>query len=141
MLDLNEAINLGFRIPATDPLGREEVVGKMRFLPEICELHWRLATNVFRGGKGEHQVIKLPYGEIDDVELEKKWLRPARISFHVSDPELLKEIPSVEMGKLTFEIEKKSAKDLERLKSYIDFKQSLFLFEKTNSYIQELKKG
>ncbi len=139
MLDLDEAINLAFTIPASDPLGRESVVGKLRFLPKTCELHWRLGDNVFRGGKGEHQVIEISYNEIDDVVLVKKWLRPTKISFHVSNPELVKEVPSVVMGNLTFEIDKKSTKDLERLKSYIDFKRSLFLFEKNDAYLKELK--
>lgn len=139
MLDLDEAISLAFTIPATDPLGREEVIGKLRFLPKTVELHWSLGDNVFRGGKGEHHVLEIPYKEIDDVELEKKWLRASKISFHVGNPALIKDVPSVVMGNLTFEIDKKSAKDLERLKSYIDFKQSLFLFEQTDSYLQELK--
>lgn len=139
MLDLDEPINLTFRIPPTDPLGREEVLGKLRFLPKHVELHWRLGENVFRGGKGELKLIEIPYNQVDDVELEKKWLRPTRFSFHVSNPELVKDIPSVDMGNISFEIDKKSAKDLERLKSFIDFKQSLFLFEKTDSYLKDLK--
>ncbi len=139
MLELDQPINLEFTIPASDPLGREQVEGKLRFQPEGCELHWALSANVFRGGKGEHQIVKLPYGEIDEVNLVKKWLRPTRISFHVSNPELIKEIPGVVMGNLTFEIEKRSTKDLERLRDYIDFKQSLFLFEKNDAYLKGLK--
>lgn len=139
MLDLSEAISLDFRIPATDPLGREEVVGKIRFLPDTCELHWRLSANVFRGGKGEHQVIEVPYGEIERVELKKQWFRPVKISFHVNDPSLVKEIPSIVMGNLTFEIDKRSAKELKRLQNYIDFKQSLFIFDRTERYLDELK--
>ena len=139
MLNLDQPINLEFVIPAADPLGREEVAGKLRFLPQGCELHWALTANVFRGGKGEHQVIHLPYNEIDEVELQKKWLRPTKISFHVSNPELIKDIPGVVMGNLTFEIEKRSKEDLERLKSFIDFKQSLFLFEQNDAYLKEMK--
>jgi len=139
MLELDQPINLEFTIPATDPLGREEVAGKLRFLPDKCELHWSLSANVFRGGKGEHKIIELPYNEIDEVELKKKWLRPTRISFHVSNPELIKEIPGVVMGNLSFEIKKRSTKDLERLKDFIDFKQSLFLFERNDAYLKSLR--
>ena len=139
MLELYQPINLEFMIPATDPLGREQVEGKLRFLPRRCELHWALSSNVFRGGKGEHQVIEIPYGQIDEVELIKKWFRPTKISFHVSNPELVKDIPGVVMGNLSFEIEKRSLKDLERLKSFIDFKQSLFLFEQNDAYLDEIK--
>jgi len=139
MLDLDQPINLKFTIAAADPLGREQVEGKLRFLPSMCELHWALSANVFRGGKGEHQVIEIPYGQIDEVDIVKKWFRPMKISFHVSNPELVKDIPNVVMGNLTFEIDKRSTDDLERLKSFIDFKQSLFLFERNDNYLEGLK--
>jgi len=117
----------------------KQVEGKLRFLPDICELHWSLSANVFRGGKGDHNVVEIPYSKIDEVELRKKWLRPTQINFHVSNPELVKEIPGIVMGNLSFEIEKRSTKDLERLKSFIDFKQSLFLFERNDAYLKELR--
>jgi len=138
MLDLDKAINLSFRIPAKDPLGREEVLGKLRFLPKTCELHWQNTGNVFRGGKGEMQVITIPYGEIQEVELKKKFLRPAIFSCLISDPSLIKDIPGVDMGNLSFEIDKKSAKELDRLQGYIDYKQSTFLFEMNDSYLNEI---
>ena len=140
MLDLDKAINLSFRIPAKDPLGREEVLGKLRFLPKECELNWQMAGNVFTGGKSEMKVITIPYGEIEEVEVKKKWLRPALISFHINDPSLVKEIPGVDMGNLIFEIDKKSSKDLDRLQGFIDFKRSLFLFESTDSYLKEISR-
>jgi len=68
-----EPVNIHFRIPAADPLGREEVLGKLRFLPDHVGLSWRMKGNVFKGGKGEMINIDLPYGEIEHVELVKKW--------------------------------------------------------------------
>ncbi len=139
MLDLDHAINLSFRIEATDPLGREEVIGKLRFLPEICELHWRLSSNVFRGGKGTHQIINIPYSDIGGVDLQKRWLRPSKISLHINNPTLVKDIPNVEMGRLTFTVDKKSTEELNRLKSYIDFKQSIFIFQQADDRLDQLK--
>jgi len=45
------------------------VVGKLRFLPENLEVHWRLQGNVFTGGKGEMATIVVPYNQIEHIEL------------------------------------------------------------------------
>src|SRR5690606_11778682 len=57
----SEPISLWFYVPASDPLGREEVHGKVRFLPDLVELHWRMKGNVFRGADGGMARIELPY--------------------------------------------------------------------------------
>ena len=138
MLELQEPISVSFRIPATDPLGRNEVIGKLRFLPQHCELHWHLEHNVFRGGKGEHHIVNIPYGEIEEVDLKKRWLGRSTISFNISNPKLILNMPGVEMGKLTFEIDKKSSSSLGKLKNYVDFKKSVFQFEKTDTYLKNM---
>ena len=139
MLELDRPINLSFKIAATDPLGREEVLGKLCFLPKLCELHWQLSANVFRGGKGQLQVTELPYSAIGEVYLKKRWLRPSLLTLQFNDPALLQDIPNVDMGKLTFEVDKESSQDLNKLKGYIDFKQSIFLFEQANAHLDELR--
>ena len=138
MLELSSPINLDFILPAMDPLGREQVEGKLRFLPDRCELHWALSANVFRGGKGEHAVIVLPYGEIQEVALQRRWLRATRMSFRVNNPVLVREVPGIVMGHMTFEIDKRSQVEVKRLQAYIDFKRSLFLFQQTDAYLQDL---
>jgi len=139
MIHLDQIIHLEFTIPPTDALGRELVMGKLRFLPKNAELHWRLADNVFRGGKDELKSVTLPYSQIDAVNLDKKWLRPSKISLHISDPALVADIPGVEMGKITFQIEKNSEAEVKKLKEYIDFKRSIFLFEQHDAYLDEIK--
>lgn len=109
---LAEPVNISFHIPTTDPLDREHILGKLRFLPDHVELTWSLKGNVFSGGKGEMQIIALPYGEIEHVDLVKKWFKIRRLVFQVSNPKLIGDIPTAEMGKLTMEIDDRSAKKL-----------------------------
>lgn len=124
-----DPVHIQFHIPAQDPLGREEVLGKVRFLPEHVEINWRLKGNVFVGGKGEMHVITVPYGEIEHVELVRKWWRLRRIVLRISDPSLVEEIPGVELGKMTLEIDKRSREEAQKLESLIDFKRSIFLLD------------
>ena len=133
-----DPIPIEFFIPAADPLGREEVVGKLRFLPEQLEINWRLKGNVFTGGKGEMQTIGVPYGEIERVELRKRWWRIRSLVLRISDPTLVKEIPGVEMGKMVLEIDDRSREEVGKLEKLIDFKRSVFRLDEHERRLAEL---
>lgn len=128
MID-SEPISLWFFLPATDPLGREEVHGKLRFLADHVELHWRLKGNVFRSGETEMALVELPYGEIEHVELVKRWWRIRRIVLRVGNPSLVADIPGVSMGKMELHIDDRSRQEARRLASLIDFRRSIFLLD------------
>ncbi len=134
-----DPINITFTIPAQDHLGREGVVGKIRFKNEAAHLDWRLAANVFRGGKGEMKSIILPYGEIEHVEMKRRWFRYRELVIRVSDPSLVAEIPNIDMGKLVLKIDAHSREQAERLAPMIDFKRSLFMFDETEKRLQQIK--
>jgi hypothetical protein len=124
-----DPVHIQFHIPAQDPLGREEVLGKIRFLPAHVEFNWRLKGNVFVGGKGEMHTLTVPYGEFEHVELIRKWWRLRRLVLHISNPALVEEIPGVELGKMTLEIDERSREEAKKIASLIDFKRSVFLLD------------
>lgn len=134
-----DPVNIHFSIPATDPLGREGVLGKLRFLPDRVALSWRLKGNVFRGGKGEMVTINLPYGEIDHVELVKKWFRPRQLILRIANPELVQEIPGVDMGKMILEIDRRSRQEAKKLASIIDFNRSLFILDEHEKRLKAMR--
>lgn len=138
---LSDPVNINFHIPATDPLGREHILGKLRFLPERVELSWRLKGNVFNGGKSPLETILLPYGEIEHVELVRKWWKIRRLIFRVSDPQLIACIPAANMGKLTVEIDARSREEAKKLTSLIDFKRSIFLLDSHQQRLQAMKQS
>jgi hypothetical protein len=104
------------------------------------ELSWRLKGNVFSGGKGKMQVIDLLYGEIEHVDLVKKWFKIRQIVFRVSDPRLLAGIPAAEMGKLTMIIDDRSREEVKKLHGLIDFKRSIFLFDAQEERLKAMRK-
>jgi len=134
-----EPVNIHFSIPAADPLGREAVLGKLRFMPDRVALSWRLEGNVFRGGKGDMVTVDLPYGEIDHVELVKKWWRIRQIVLRISNPELVKNIPGVDMGKMTLDIDARSRQEAKKLVSLIDFKRSLFILDEHEARLKAMR--
>ncbi|MEJ6578880.1 MAG: hypothetical protein QNL33_10280 [Akkermansiaceae bacterium] len=138
---LTEPIHINFNCPAIDPLGREHLIGKLRFLPEHVELSWRMKGNVFTGGRSEMNSIDLPYGEVEHVELVKKWWKIRQLIFRVSDPKLLKEIPLAEMGKLVMEIDDRSRQEVQKLSSLIDFKRSIFLLDEQDKRLEAMRES
>jgi len=68
-----DPVNIYFTIPATDPLGKNTVIGKIRFLSDHVELSWRMQGSVFRGGKGEMITIDLPYGILSSSKISLKF--------------------------------------------------------------------
>ena len=138
---LTEPIHINFNCPAIDPLGREHLIGKLRFLPEHVELSWRMKGNVFTGERSEMNSIDLPYGEVEHVELVKKWWKIRQLIFRVSDPKLLKEIPLAEMGKLVMEIDDRSRQEVQKLSSLIDFKRSIFLLDEQDKRLEAMRES
>ncbi len=134
-----DPVNIHFSIPAADPLGRQAVLGKLRFLPERVALSWRLKGNVFRGGKSEMVTIDLPYGEIDHVELVKKWFRVSQIILRIANPELVQEIPGVDMGKMVLDIDGRSRQEAKKLVGLIDFKRSMFILDEHENRLKAMR--
>ena len=124
-----DPVHIHFHIPATDPLGKEEVLGKLRFLAEQIEIDWRLRGSVFTGGKGELATITIPYTEVEHVELVKRWFKIRRLIFRISTPALVKDIPGVDMGKMVLEIDDRSREEAKKLRPLIDFNKSIFLLD------------
>ena len=134
----NEPISIQFTIPATDHLGKNEVEGKIRFLADSVELDWRLKGNVFRGGQQVVETIPLNYGEIEHVELKKRWWKLSQIILRISDPVLVEAIPGVEMGKMTLDIDARSRDEAKKLGSLIDFKRSIFLVDQQTKRLEAM---
>lgn len=134
-----DPINIWFVLPAADALGRNEVQGKLRFLPEHVSLFWRLTGNVFRRGDGsEMDCIDLPYGEIEHVELVRSWFRIRRIILRVGDPALVARIPGVAMGKMDMQIDERSREEAGKLAGLIDFRRSIFLLDEQTKRLQAM---
>ena len=134
-----DPVSINFTIPAADHLGKNEVVGKVRFLPEHVELSWRLKGNVFRGGKGDMTTVELLYCEIDEVEVVKGWFSIKGLTLFVGDPQKVKDMPGIEMGKVEMTIDKRSKQEAKKLGSLIDFKKSEFILDSQEKRLRAMR--
>jgi len=140
MLD-TDPISIQFDIPATDHLGKNHVEGKVRFMADEVEIDWRVRGNVFRGGNAQVRTVKMPYSQIEHVELRKKWWKIRDIVLRIVDPSLVEEIPGVEMGKMVLLIDKRSREEAEKLESLIDYKRSIFILDEQTKRLDNLKES
>ena len=140
MLD-SDPISIQFDIPATDHLGKDHVEGKVRFMADEVEIDWRVRGNVFRGGNAKVSTIKMPYTQIEHVELRKKWWKIRDIVLRISDASLVEEIPGVEMGKMVLVIDKRSREEAQKLESLIDYTRSIFLLDEQTKRLDDLKES
>jgi hypothetical protein len=136
-----DPISIQFEIPATDHLGRDHVEGKIRFMADEVEIGWRIRGNVFRGRNADVEMITMPYGQIEHVELRKKWWKIRDIILRIADPSLVAMIPGVEMGKMILQIDQRSRAEAEKLESLIDYKRSIFILDEQTKRLEKLKES
>ena len=78
-------------------------------------------------------------GEIEHVELVKKWFRIRHIVLRIANPELVKDIPGVTMGKMTLHIDDRSRAEAKKLAALIDFKRSMFILDEHEDRLKAMK--
>jgi len=133
-----EPIAIYFEIPATDPMGREHVEGKLRGLDDEVVLHWKIRDRTFNREPNPMHEIHLEYHEVEDVEFHKKFWGKRFIDFKVGDPKKLEGMPGIHIGKATLHVTKKSKDDAERLAKFLDYKISEHRVAKSQEALSEL---
>lgn len=117
-----DELSVSFENPATDPLGYDHVVGKLYCGRDAVELQFKVKDRAFR--KTDPVVVPFEYGEVERVQYQAKWFRPAILIFETRSPEKLSEFPGVHVGRIKLTVDKVSREDAKRVASLIDFKQS-----------------
>ena len=134
-----EPISIPFDIPATDPMGKEHVEGKIRGEDDRVLLHWKIRERTFTKGTHKLHEIDLAYHEIHEVSFEKKfWSRKCELHFRVLDPVVLEGMPGVHVGRCVFEIEKEARRDAERLAKFLEYKVSEYRREQSEARLSSL---
>jgi len=83
--------------------------------------------------------MDLPYGEIEHVELIKKWFKIRRIILRIANPELVQDIPGVDMGKMVLHIDGRSRDEAKKLIGIIDFKRSMFILDDHEERLKSMR--
>jgi|GEM_PF-474621 len=117
-----EELSVYFKNPATDPLGYNQVEGKLYCGRDEVQLQFKQKDSAFK--KISPVVIEFAYSEIYDVEYVSKWLRPKILLFKTRSPEKLKDFPGAEVGRVQLRVIRAAREDARRAQVFIEYRQS-----------------
>ncbi len=135
-----ETLSIHFHLPATDALGRKHVDGKLRCLDDKVALQFKVRERTFKTTDNELQTIEFPYREVEEVKYVRRWFR-RRLVLRTGDAAILEPLPGSHLGRIEFEVDKKSRKDAARIESFVDFKKSEALAQDSHERMEKSKKG
>ncbi len=84
-------------------------------------------------------LVEIPYAAVAEVDMKRRWFRPAQLTLRLEDPVLVAEIPGTEVGRMTLLIDAKSREAVNKLHDLIDYRRSLFLLDETNKRLDAMR--
>lgn len=115
-----------FEIPATDPLGRMHVTGKLLAAPDKLALYWRLKENAFRRDEAEMQLIPIDYLNIESIQFRATLgLWKPRLLLKIADPAPMAGLPGAAVGGILLHLTGRTAKaDARSFMKMVDYRKS-----------------
>lgn len=117
-----EELSIAFENPATDPMGFETVSGKLTCLRDQVRLQFKEKDRAFR--KNETRVVEFAYREIEDLSIESKWFRPARVTLETRALDKLDGFPGSDVGRVEMSIEKRDVAEAKKMAGVIELRKS-----------------
>ena len=119
---VGDELSIDFENLATDALGYEHVLGKLRCLREGMELYFDEKDRAFRETPPVERCF--PHFQVDSIEVRKRWFRKMDLILRTKDPALLEGFPGGEVGCVTLQVKRRSRKDAERMASLVAYYKS-----------------
>lgn len=119
---MQDELSVYFENPSTDPLGYNQVEGKLYCGRDVLQLQYKQKDRAFK--KSAPVVIEFGYGEVYEVKYVSRWFRPELLIFKTRSPEKLKDFPGAKVGKVQLNVTKSARKDAQRAQVFIEYRQS-----------------
>ncbi len=132
-----DELSISFENPATDPLGHNEVEGKLYCGRDAVELQFKAKDRSFR--KGESIVVPFDYAEVEKVDYISRWFRPKRLVFQTRSPDKLAGFPGASVGRVELHVVASSRRDAAKVADLIRFKQSEAFVAESESRLGRLR--
>ena len=138
---LGEQSGLTFAIPATDPLGKNGVQGKLFADDSRLLFYWKLEERTFRRAAEEMQTIEIPWEEVEKITLHTTlgFLKP-RLQLRIKDPRPLKDVPGIGVGQAELFLTGKGAKSAaKKFLKLVEFQRSNAEVNRRDARLSELE--
>ncbi len=117
-----DELSISFENPATDPLGYNQVAGKLYCGRDEVALHYKVKDRAFR--KNESVTVRFTYAEVELIRLMARWFRPRIIVFQTRSPDKLDGFPGSIAGRVELQVIPASVREAGKVADLIRFKQS-----------------
>ncbi|MEM7384070.1 MAG: hypothetical protein AAF514_03915 [Verrucomicrobiota bacterium] len=128
--------SIHFTIPAQDSMDREEVEGKLRAEKDHLVFDWKIPDRAFAKGKGG--TLQIPYTDIEDFQVEKRWFRKRILIMRLRNQDHLKEVPGIGVGLAELEVSPRSRTELDSFLKHIDYNLSELRLNKAMEKLDDL---
>lgn len=133
---MRDEISIFFKNPATDPLGKLAVEGKLLCTEENVVLRYKQLDRAFK--KNEPEKIEFSYAEIESMTYRSKFLGPKILTVCTRGTDKLKSVPGAEVAQIELHVLKESRDEAERIADYVEYRQSeAYLRERDESLSKE----
>ncbi|MEO0415415.1 MAG: hypothetical protein AAF226_10745 [Verrucomicrobiota bacterium] len=119
---MRNELSVFFSNPATDPLGKQVVEGRLFCGPDYVELQYKVRDRAFK--KNDATEIRFDYSEVEMVDFNSPWIGPKILTFQVRETDKLKSFPGAKVGKIELHVTKASRDDAKKAQSFIEYHQS-----------------
>ncbi len=132
---VQDELSVYFENPSTDPLGYNQVEGKLYCGRDNLQLQYKQKDRAFR--KNSPVVIEFGYAEVYEVEYVSRWFRPKLLIFKTRSPEKLKQFPGAKVGKVRLHVTKAAREDARRAQVFIEYRQSEAYLRESDTRLSE----
>ena len=136
---MRNELSIYFENPATDPLGYEQVEGKLVCNRDGIRLRFKQKDRAFR--KSDPLVIELTYSEVEAVTYSSKWFGPKLLTLRTRDTDKLKDFPGAEVSKVSLHVLKTSRSEATRAEDFVEYHQSEVLLREQDDRLSESRES
>ena len=136
---MRDELSIYFENPATDPLGHEEVEGKLTCHRDGVTLRFKQRDRAFR--KNDAHVIEFAYSEVEAIEYSAKFFGPKTLTFRARETDKLKDFPGAEVSSVVLHVVKASREEAARAADFIDYRQSEAYLEEQDQRLAESRQS
>ena len=131
-------LSIYFDNPATDPLGYEQVEGKLVCGPDQVTLSFKVKDRAFRKSKTEK--LEFPYGEVESVSYKSHFFGPKILTLRTRGTDKLDQFPGADVGRVRLHVTQTSRDEAKKAAEYVDYQQSEAYLQEQDDRLKESRK-
>ena len=134
---MRDELSIFFENPASDPLGKEIVEGKVLCDDDQLSIRYKQKDRAFK--KNQPKVLEFSYAEIESVSYKSKLFGPKILTICTRGTDKLKAFPGAEVAMVNLHVVKGYRDQAEQMADFIEYHQSEAYLKERESRLSEAR--